>query len=91
LKHEVAYVLGQLQDPSSTAALKRCLADPREHAMVRHEAAEALGSVAPDGGEEFLEQFLDDDNCIVRESAEVALDMLRYERSGSFVALPVTS
>jgi len=87
LKHEVAYVLGQLQDSSSDRALRLCLSDAREHAMVRHEAAEALGSVAPDGGEVFLKQFLDDEDCIVRESIEVALDMLQYERSGSFVAL----
>ena len=46
LKHEVAYVLGQMQSPESVRALKESLADASEHAMVRHEAAEALGAVA---------------------------------------------
>jgi hypothetical protein len=51
LKHEVAYVLGQMQSVESVRALKESLADVSEHAMVRHEAAEALGAVAG-GGEQ---------------------------------------
>ncbi|CAK7346441.1 unnamed protein product [Dovyalis caffra] len=46
LKHEVAYVLGQLQNKVASAALCRVLRDANEHPMVRHEAAEALGSIA---------------------------------------------
>lgn len=43
---QVAYVLGQLQDKSSTDALVKTLMDTSEHPMVRHEAAEALGAIA---------------------------------------------
>ncbi len=39
-------MLGQLQDKVSTKALASTLKDTREHPMVRHEAAEALGSIA---------------------------------------------
>ena len=46
LKHEVAYVLGQMQDAHATARLKAVLEDPAENPMVRHEAAEAMGSIA---------------------------------------------
>lgn len=46
LCEQVAYVLGQLQDKASTEALVSTLKDVREHPMVRHEAAEALGSIA---------------------------------------------
>lgn len=46
LKHEVAYVLGQMQDPRSVVSLRSVLENPNENAMVRHEAAEALGSIA---------------------------------------------
>lgn len=46
LKHEVAYVLGQLEDKASTNSLISTLKDITEHPMVRHEATEALGSVA---------------------------------------------
>ena len=46
LKHEVAYVLGQMQDGHAVETLSAVLGDGRENAMVRHEAAEALGSIA---------------------------------------------
>jgi HEAT repeat protein len=43
---QVAYVLGQLQNKAASAALCRILRNANEHPMVRHEAAEALGSIA---------------------------------------------
>lgn len=46
LKHEVAYVLGQMQDAHAVATLQQVLENPEENPMVRHEAAEALGSIA---------------------------------------------
>ncbi|PON97360.1 Coatomer beta subunit [Trema orientale] len=46
LRREVAYVLGQLQNKAASAALSD--KDVNEHPMVRHEAAEALGSIADD-------------------------------------------
>lgn len=52
--------------------------------MVRHECAEALGSVATDSCRKTLKEFLDDSERIVRESCEVALDMVEYELSGDF-------
>ena len=39
-------MLGQLQDEHGAAALAAALADTTCHAMVRHEAAIALGSIA---------------------------------------------
>ena len=48
LKHEVAYVLGQMQDARAVQQLHVVLEDAAENAMVRHEAAEALGSIASD-------------------------------------------
>lgn len=43
---QVAYVLGQLQNKAASAALSSILRNASEHPMVRHEAAEALGSIA---------------------------------------------
>lgn len=45
-RHEVAFVLGQMEHPASVPALVKALQDTTQHAMVRHEAAEALGSIA---------------------------------------------
>ena len=80
LRHEVAYVLGQMQLPAGANALAECLKRLNEHNMVRHEAAEALGAIV--GAEEkckiLLEEFLKDQDDVVRESCEVALDCQDY-------------
>ncbi len=76
--------MGQMQDPASAELLGRVLADAAEHAMVRHEAAEALGSVADEGSVALLRQFCVDPEPIVAHSCVVALDMLEHEASGAF-------
>lgn len=40
LKHELAYCLGQLQDPRAVPVLVDVLRDTRQEPMVRHEAGE---------------------------------------------------
>ena len=51
--------------------------------MVRHEAAEALGSLGDEEGvEELLRGFLNDPEQVVRESVVVALDMAEFEQNG---------
>lgn len=82
LRHEVAYVLGQLQDKAASAALSNILRNVNEHPMVRHEAAEALGSIADEHSVALLEEFAKDPEPIVSQSCEVALTMLEFERSG---------
>lgn len=84
LKHEVAYVLGQMQDAAAFEALKRSLENSYENAMVRHEAAEALGSIAAPECLKLLQQYCDDKEPIVADSCVVALDMLEFEQSGQF-------
>ena len=90
LKHEICYVLGQLREDDDNEiarkALFECLADPNEHAMVRHEAAEAIGSRGGRGAEALLRKYLSCEDRIVSESCEVALDMLEENEEG-FVAL----
>ncbi|KAL2934691.1 Deoxyhypusine hydroxylase [Bienertia sinuspersici] len=82
LRHEVAYVLGQMQNKAASAALIRTLKDVAEHPMVRHEAAEALGSIADERSVSLLEEFAKDPEPIVSQSCEVALSMLDFEKSG---------
>jgi deoxyhypusine monooxygenase len=84
LKHEVAYVLGQLQHPRSVPTLGRVLRDAGEHPMVRHEAAEALGAVADPACVELLRAHASDPEPIVAHSCIVALDVLEHEASGAF-------
>jgi deoxyhypusine monooxygenase len=58
--------------------------DSKEHAMVRHEAAEALGAVADAASVSLLKQYATDPDPIVAHSCVVALDMLEHEASGAF-------
>jgi deoxyhypusine monooxygenase len=60
------------------------LQDTKEHAMVRHEAAEALGAVADAASVALLKQYAEDPDPIVAHSCVVALDMLEHEASGAF-------
>lgn len=83
-RHEVAFVLGQIQDQESVPYLKNSLEDSSENEMVRHECAEALGAVASQECFEILKRFLDDEKRVVKESCEIALDMCEYENSPEF-------
>ena len=44
-RHEIAYVLGQMQEVVTVTGLRKHLDKEAESGMVRHECAEALGSV----------------------------------------------
>lgn len=83
-KHEIAYVLGQMQHPGGVDGLHTKLGDLSEHSMVRHECAEALGSIATDECLKILQTYLVDKEEVVRESCEVALDMYQHEHSNEF-------
>ena len=83
LKHEVAYVMGQMQDPAAVPHLINRLEDHDEDLMVRHEAAEALGAIGDRTALATLEKFVDDPEPVVAESCEVAMDLLEYVASKS--------
>jgi len=80
-RHEVAYVLGQMQQCAATSELTKRLEDAAENPMVRHECAEALGAIATVESEAVLRRHLEDDIDVVRESCVVALDMSEYEHA----------
>jgi deoxyhypusine monooxygenase len=77
-QHEIAYIFGQMTHPASVPALKQALSNEGLHAMVRHEAAEALGSFGDEALLEFLRTFQQDGNPIVSQSCDVALDLLDF-------------
>jgi len=79
-RHEVAFVFGQIGE-DAVAAEEKLIAvveDENEHGMVRHEAAEALGSISTEKSLEFLKRFSTSPCRIVRESCEVAIDQAEY-------------
>ncbi|KAJ8611397.1 hypothetical protein CTAYLR_006493 [Chrysophaeum taylorii] len=78
LRHELAFVLGQLARDASAPALETALRDTTMHPMVRHEAAEALGALDPPTAAPILSTFLSDRDAIVAQSCQVALDAMAY-------------
>ena len=93
-RHEIAFVFGQLSHPASIPALTAALGNLEEASMVRHEAAEALGSLGEeDGVEDILKQFLNDKEQVVRDSVIVALDMAEFEKTGEveYALIPETA
>ena len=78
LRHELAYVLGQMQNNAALPFLIERLDDSEEHVMVRHEAAEAMGAIGDLSVVPILKKHLDDENPEVSESCEVALDLLDW-------------
>ncbi|XP_078043672.1 deoxyhypusine hydroxylase nero [Augochlora pura] len=83
-RHEIAFVLGQLQEEITVPYLQASLEDENENEMVRHECAEALGSIATPDCFSILNKYLNDSKRVVRESCIIALDMCEYENSSEF-------
>lgn len=93
-RHEIAFVFGQLCHPAAIPSLTATLSNKEEVGMVRHEAAEALGSLGDEEGvEETLKKFRDDPEQVVRDSVAVALDMAEYEKNGEmeYALIPDTA
>lgn len=83
-RHEIGYVLGQLQHEAAVPQLVAALAQQTESPMVRHECAEALGAIARPACLAALRAHVADPERVVRESCEVALDMYEYETGPAF-------
>lgn len=77
-RHEVAYVLGQMEKEVTAPALESVLRDTSEHRMVRHECAESLGAIGGPGVQTALRMFVEDEERVVGESCVVALDAMDY-------------
>ena len=84
LRHEIAYVLGQMQNPAALPTLTARLEDENEHVMVRHEAAEAMGAIGDRSVIEALKKFVNDPLPEVAESCVVALDLLAWVDGSEF-------
>jgi len=85
LKHEVAYCLGQLQDPYAIPVLTSVLADTTREPIVRHEAGEALAAIGGEEVEATLKKYTENDVVEVMETCQLALDMIQFRKNGKKV------
>ena len=84
LRHEIAYVLGQMQNIVALPSLIERLEDASEPVMVRHEAAEAMGAIGDRSVIPSLEKYSQDPLPEVAESCIVALDLLAWVDGAEF-------
>jgi len=85
LRHEYAYVMGQLRDERCCPALETTLSNRNDDIMVRHECGEALGAIGSIRSIPVLER---EANAIPRsvevsETCELALDFLKWKHGSS--------
>lgn len=90
-KHEIAYVLGQMKDEHALNILEKTLENKNEHAMVRHEAAEAIGAIGKLESIPFLEKFLQDTMVEVKETCEIAIQRIKWIHQNQELSSPYTS
>jgi len=82
LKHEMAYVLGQLKDMRALSHLEDILNDPQQHCMVRHEAAEAMGAISSPDALPILRKFVTEDpDVAIRETCHLAIHKIELDNS----------
>ncbi|PKI83884.1 deoxyhypusine monooxygenase [Malassezia vespertilionis] len=82
LKHELAYVLGQIRDVRALKCLEDVLADEKEHTMVRHEAAEAMGAISSPASLPLLQRYLEaDPEVSIRETCHLAINKINFDSS----------
>lgn len=88
LKHELAYVLGQMKNPHAHGVLLQVLATKDEDPMVRHEAAEALGAIGSLESLVILEEYLKDESEVVAQTCELAIEKIKYDNRKEKEVLP---
>ncbi|CAG8588033.1 21152_t:CDS:2 [Rhizophagus irregularis] len=71
-RFRVIFTLKNLADEKSIDILAK---DP----MVRHEAGEALGAIGDPSSLDILEEYLNDEHAVVRETCELSIAKIKYE------------
>ncbi len=80
LRHECAYVLGQMQDSMACGILEDVLKNEMDDIMVRHECGEALGAIGDPRSLELLESCARSSSEIeVAETCQIASDFLKWK------------
>nr|NVI76124.1 nero [Cucujiformia] len=72
------YCFGQMQDEAALNTLISVLEDEKQEAMVRHEAAEALGAIGSEKAVAYLQKYKKDSVTEVAETCELALDRINW-------------
>jgi len=78
LRHEIAYILGQLGDKDCILVLSSVLRDETECTIVRHECAEALGMINKNECRYILEKYQYNELLEIQQTCQVALHYMNH-------------
>lgn len=84
LRHEFAYVMGQLRDKRCCPCIEKVLLDTSDCIMVRHECGEALGAIGDENSIPSLDNAiaLNPDTPEIGETCRLAIDYMRWKING---------
>ena len=80
MRHELAYIIGQMQHEEASPILEEILATEGEDILVRHESAEALGAIGSPKFLPLLERFSTHEAPEISETCQIAIDMIKYRQ-----------
>lgn len=86
LRHEIAYVLGQMRNQHAVRYLINVLEDTDEDVIVRHECCEALGAIADVDTIPIVEKYCSDPAVEIAETAQLALECIKMAQSKQKIA-----
>ncbi len=78
MRHELAYILGQMQFKECCPTLAKILQEEDEDILVRHESAESLGAIGQLEYLPLLEKFKDHHQPEIAETCQIAVDLIKY-------------
>lgn len=78
MRHELAYILGQMQLPHCCTTLAQILETEDEDLLVRHECAESLGAIGNIEYLAILEKYRDHKQTEIAETCQIAVDLMKY-------------
>jgi len=83
LKHELAHCLGQMQNPYALPQLVKVLEDESQDVMVRHAAADALGTIGDKSALDVLEKYCIHHTPEIAETCQLAVGSLQCQTEKS--------
>lgn len=84
LRHEFAYVMGQIRDPRSCPTLEKTLLSTTDCIMVRHECGEALGAISSPSSIPHLQTAikLNPQTPEISQTCSLSLSFMEWKQNG---------
>ena len=79
MRHELAYILGQMQLKEAYPYLSEVLDEETEDVLVRHESAEALGAIGDSSFLDILDKYRSHHEPDIAETCQIAVDLITWK------------